>query len=113
MIPTTLTMNDPQFVEASRNLAEHALESSVADLDRRLDFMTTRVISRPLRTSERAVMKSALKDFLSYYDSHPDRARQLVSVGESKGDPRVPAEELAAWTMIASDVLNLDEALNK
>jgi hypothetical protein len=34
-------------------------------------------------------------------------------VGESKRDLAVPAAELAAWTMVANAVLNLDEALNK
>src|SRR5207247_3911089 len=106
-----VTMNDPQFVEASRNLAERAIRNP--DTDSRLDFITTRVLARPLQTRERQILKGALKDFLSYYDSHPDQAGKLVAVGESKRDTSVPAVELAAWTMVASDILNLDEALNK
>ena len=107
-----VTMNDPQFVEASRNLAERAIKNG-ADQDRRLDFITTRVLSRPLQTRERDVVKAGLKDFLSYYDSHPEQAAKLIAAGESKRDVSVPAVELAAWTMIANDILNLDEALNK
>jgi len=106
-----VTMNDPQFVEASRNLAERAMRNS--DMDTRLDFISTRVLARPFQTSERQILKGALKDFLSYYDAHPDQAAKLVSVGESKRDVSVAAVELAAWTMVASDILNLDEALNK
>jgi hypothetical protein len=107
-----VTMNDPQFVEASRNLAERAIKNG-ADQDRRLDFITTRVLSRPLQTRERDVVKAGLKDFLSYYDSHPEQASKLIAAGESKRDASIPAVELAAWTMIANDILNLDEALNK
>lgn len=107
-----VTMNDPQFVEASRNLAQRALENG-ADMDRRLDFISARVLARPFQARERDYLKGALKDFLSHYDTNPDQAGKLVSVGESKRDPSLPAVELAAWTMVASDVLNLDEALNK
>ena len=107
-----VTMNDPQFVEASRNLAERAIRSD-ADMDRRLDFISARVLARPFQPRERDAVKRALKDFLSHYDSSPDQAGKLVAVGESKRDPSVAPVELAAWTMVASDVLNLDEALNK
>ena len=75
-----VTMNDPQFVEASRNLAERAMRNP--DIDSRLDFITTRVLARPFQTRERQILKGALKDFLSYYDSHPDQAGKLVAVGE-------------------------------
>src|SRR6478672_10951452 len=104
-------MNDPQYVAVCRMLAERAIRNP--DIDSRLDFITTRVLARPFQTQERQSLKGALKDFLSYYDSHPDQAGKLVAVGESKRDPSVPAVELAAWTMIANDILNLDEALNK
>jgi hypothetical protein len=108
-----VTMNDPQFVEASRHLAERAIRNGASDADTRLDYISARVLARPFQTQERQSLKGALKDFLSYYDSHPDQAGKLVAVGESKRDPSVPAVELAAWTMIANDILNLDEALNK
>jgi hypothetical protein len=108
-----VTMNDTQFVEASRNLAEHAIRGAASDADQRLDFMSMRVLARPFQARERQVAKGALKDFLSYYDSHPEQAAKLIKVGESKHDTSLPAAELAAWTMLASDILNLDEALNK
>ena len=37
----------------------------------------------------------------------------LVAVGEKPRDPSIPAPELAAWTMVASEMLNLDETVNK
>jgi hypothetical protein len=36
-----------------------------------------------------------------------------VNVGEKKRHSSIPAPELAAWTMIASEMLNLDETVNK
>jgi hypothetical protein len=107
-----VTMNDPQFVEAARNLAEQAFRGG-ADVDSRLDFITARVLARPFNRRERVSVKGALKDLLSHYDSEPGQAARLIAVGESKRDPSVPVADLAAWTMVANTVLNLDEALNK
>ena len=44
-----VTLNDPQFVEAARNLAERAIKDGGDDADARLDFIATRVLARPLR----------------------------------------------------------------
>ena len=107
-----VVMNDPQFVEAARNLAQHAMKT-FSDPDQRLDYMTTRVLSRPFEASERAILKRELKDLLRHYDTHLAEARKLIAVGESKPDPKLSAPEFAAWTMLASNILNLDEALNQ
>jgi len=107
-----VVMNDPQFVEAARNLAQRALVAG-HDSDQRIDYMTARVLSRPFDSNERAIIKRELKDLLRHYDSHPADAKKLISVGESKLDTKLSAPEFAAWTMVASNLLNLDEALNK
>ena len=48
-----------------------------------------------------------------HYAADPKAAHELVAVGEKKSDPSIPAPELAAWTMVASEMLNLDETVNK
>ena len=48
-----------------------------------------------------------------HYAADPKAARDLVSVGEKKSDASIPAPELAAWTMVASEMLNLDETVTK
>jgi hypothetical protein len=53
------------------------------------------------------------QEFLTYYQSNPDVAKQLIAVGESKPDEKVDPCALAAWTMVCNQVMNLDEALNK
>ena len=45
---------------------------------------------------------------LAYYQSHPDDAEKLIAVGESKPDPQLAAAELAAWTMVANEMMNLE-----
>ena len=40
-------------------------------------------------------------------------AKKLVAVGESKADPALDAAELASWALVANQLMNLDEFLNK
>jgi len=111
-----VTMNDPQWVEAARVLAEHAIENSpggAEQFDNRLDFLTSRVVARPFGPAEREICREVFDDFRADYDKDPDAAKKLIVTGESKPDAKLPPEELAAWTMLASQVMNTDEALNK
>lgn len=107
-----LTMNGPGYIEAARHLGE-AAETSAADFDSRLDFMTARVLARPLDAPEREIVRGAYQDYLNHYQSNPSDADSLLSVGESPLDGVPPRAELAALTMVANQLLNLDEALNK
>jgi hypothetical protein len=50
---------------------------------------------------------------LAEYRSHKDAALKLVGVGESKPDPKLDTTELAAWTTVASTILNLDETITQ
>ena len=108
-----VTLNDPQFVEAARFLAQEAIEEMGDDFDRRLDYMTMRVMARSLEAEEREVAKRAYEQFLSYYGANGDEAALLLATGESEPDQALPAVESAALTMVANQLLNLDEVLNK
>jgi cytochrome c553 len=108
-----VTLNDPQFVEAARRLAETALKEGGASIEARIDVIARRVLCRPLRAEEAAVVKASLAELGAYYAEHPQDAEQLVAVGESKRDAGLNASELAAWTMLVNEVMNLDEVLNK
>ncbi len=107
-----LTMNGPQFFEAARNLAELALSSS-PKLDGQLDLMSARLLARQLEDPERDIARGAYKDYLRYYDSHPDQASLALAVGDSDPRPTLPKAEFAALTMVANQLMNLDEVLNK
>ncbi len=108
-----VTMNDTQFVEAARALAQRALRESNGNLDREIDFMSARLLARPFDEKEREIVKRAYKEFLAYYDSHPEDAQKLLSVGESKADLTAAVPQVAALTMVANQVMNLDEVFNK
>ena len=77
------------------------------------DFLAGQLLSRPLRPEELAVVKSSLEKFEQHYQSATDDAQKLISVGESKEGSKSPTPQLAAWTMVANQLMNLDEVLNK
>lgn len=108
-----VTLNDPQFVEAARNLAERTLKDGGAQDTSRIDFMAERLIARSLSASEKRIVVSGLKDLLAHYQSSPKDAEALVAVGESKADATLDRPTLAAYTMVANQLMNLDEVLNK
>jgi len=107
-----VTMNDVQFVEAARNIAQNALKAE-RRLDRELDYMANRLLARPLDRQESAILTQSYKDFLAYYSSNPSDASKLVHEGASSVDVRVQSTKMAALTMVANTMLNLDETLVK
>ena len=118
-----VTLNDPQFIEAARHMAEQvivadpaqkALNLSGEALTRaRLNAMSMRILSRPLGEGEQRVMASEVVALLAHYQARPVEARELVSQGDTKPAAGLPAGELATWTLVANTLFNLDETLNK
>ena len=108
-----VTLNDVQYVEAARVLAEHALTSSAKTDDARFDYIAQRLVARPLAPREKVIIAQSLTELLRYYRAHEPNAQTLLAFGDSKPDKTLPAPTLAAWTMLANELLNLDEVLNK
>jgi mono/diheme cytochrome c family protein len=108
-----VTLNDPQFIEAARHLAQMTLKEGGDKTLTRLDFMAQRLLARPLRPEEAQIVEGILNDLLDHYKAHPDEAKKLIAVGESKAAETMDEPTLAAWTMTANQLMNLDEVLNK
>lgn len=108
-----VTLNDTQFVEAARVLAERVLADTALDDTGRMNAMAARILSRSLDEAEVAVVRSTVDDLRQYYAAHPEDADALTSVGDMPRQGMAPAGELAAWTMIANELFNMDEALVK
>jgi len=109
-----VTLNDTQFIEAARHLAQIILKnpSSSSDLGK-LNLLAKRLLARSFRESEINVVQKSLQELKSYYQSHPEDATKLIAEGDSKADPNLDPAALAAWTMVANEIMNLDETLNK
>ncbi len=108
-----VTLNDPQFVEAARHLAQHALKEGGATNAERFNFMAMRLLARPFRAEEQGVLQASIDGLVAYYRGNAKDAQKLITVGESRPDTTLDAPTLAAWTMLANELMNLDEVLNK
>lgn len=107
-----VVMNDPQFVEAARNLAQRVMKSP-GDDTQKMGQLSERLLCRPFKPQELAILQASLNDLRGHYQSHAEDAKALIGVGETKPDEKLEPSDLAAWTMVCSQVLNLDEVLNK
>jgi Protein of unknown function (DUF1553)/Protein of unknown function (DUF1549)/Planctomycete cytochrome C/Concanavalin A-like lectin/glucanases superfamily len=108
-----VTMNDPQWVEASRLLAERLIKQGGKQPAQRIQYLSELVLSHDPSPQMAAVLEQSLTQMQQHYTADPGAAHDLVAVGEKPHDPAIPQPELAAWTMVVSEVLNLDETLNK
>jgi hypothetical protein len=106
-------MNDPQLLEAARHLAVNALTRSGDDVDAAIDDLGMRVLARPFDVEEHGILRGALDVHLAQYAASPEAAATVLAVGASAVDASIPAPKQAAWMMLATSILNLDEALNK
>ena len=108
-------MNDPQFLRATRHLAYRALNAH-ENVDGRLDFLAMLLTGRPMDDDEKRVLKASLAQFQNAWGSDEPAAREFLAdtVNErfSLADAKEPVE-LASWTMVASQILNLDESISK
>ena len=110
-----VTLNDPQFVEAARVLAQKVVaEKRKEDGNEALvRVFTQTILSRSARPVEVTLLKKLYLDELSSFKKEPKRARLLLTVGKYPCDIRVETNELAAWTVVVSTIMNMDEALVK
>ncbi|MEW6304253.1 MAG: PSD1 and planctomycete cytochrome C domain-containing protein [Verrucomicrobiota bacterium] len=107
------SLNDVQFIEAARHLAQGALLRGGGSFDGRLAWMSERLLARTFSPAETTVANKTLRGMQDYYRIHPSDAQALLQVGESRFDASLDRTELAAWTMLANTLMNLDEVLNK
>ncbi|MEZ6106832.1 MAG: DUF1553 domain-containing protein [Pirellulaceae bacterium] len=79
------TLNDEQYVEAARHLAQEALREQES-FEGRVDYITTRLIARPLNEQEKQVVRESLEQLREYYAAHEADGKELLNVGYSKFD---------------------------
>ena len=106
-------LNDVTFLEAARVLANHAIKHGGKTIEGRLNAMYEQTLARPVTSEELTILKRGLSQRLAHYRSHQSAAKKLISYGDAKNDPSIDAAELAAYTVVASTVLNLDETVTK
>jgi hypothetical protein len=104
-------LNDPTHVEAARKLAERILRAGGAD--RGLAFGFRCVTARQPSAAEVRILLKVRDAALARFRADRGAAKKLLAVGASPRDATLDECELAAWAIVASTVLNLDEAITR
>jgi len=106
-------MNDVTYVEAARLLAKRMLIEGGKSHSDRLAWGFRLLTSRRADATERRVLEDNLNAQMDYFNRHQDEARKLLSIGEKRTNEQLNSAELAGYSMVASMLLNLDEAITK
>ena len=106
-------MNDPTYVEAARALAQRALIEAGRDSAKRIQFVFRQATGRKPTSVETQLLQDLAQKELALYRRDKEAATRLLHVGEWPFNDRLNVSELAAWTMVTSSILNLDETITK
>ena len=105
-------LNDVQFVECARVLAERMLAAG-SDDTARIRWAFRECLSRPPFEEELAVLLATLERERKRYAAEPDEAAAFLTNGESPRNETIAAEEHAAWSQVATVLLNLSETVTR
>ena len=104
-------MNDVQFLEAARVLAEQILLAETDNEQKRLADAFVAFAGRKPDATEQRVLLELLAEERAYYEAHPDEAKKLIALGDTKPNQKIAATELAALTTVCQAILNLDATI--
>jgi hypothetical protein len=108
-----LLLNEKQYFECALGLAQRTMRECGSSCEERIRYMFRLATARHPDQKELAELVSAYKDFLTNYTNDAKASNEVTAASESKPGAALNRSELAAWTMIANLILNLDEVLSK
>ena len=106
-------LNDPTYIEAARVLAERMIEQGGKTPAARVRRGYLLALAREPAPAETDVLLTIAARQAEEFRAHPEEVRELLTVGERPYDEKLDPAELAAWTTVASTILNLDETITK
>ena len=106
-------LNDPQFVEAARVLAERVLASAAMSQNERLKFTFFAVLGRKPKDAEFTVLQRLYAEQLVLFSKDLLAAEKLLTVGEQPRNAELPVPEAAAMTMVVNTLMNHHEFVTK
>ena len=108
-----LLLNDPQYLEAARQLGYRIWREGGTNDAARLRYGFRLVTAREPECREGDILQQTLGAHRDQYRANPEAAKQVIAVGESPVPAEVAPAELAAYTMLANLLLNLDEVVTR
>jgi len=106
-------MNDPTYVEAARFLAQRMIKEGGTSIESRLTHGFRLLLGRKPSLQELQVLAAAVERSIQDFTKDAEAAKQLLTFGEAKTDDKLSHAELAAYTTVASTLINLDETITK
>ncbi len=106
-------MNDVTYLEAARVLAERMIKEGGKSPGERIVFAFRLATSRAPNADEYRILSDSFRYTLDRFQTKPESAAEYLKVGEYPRDPELDVRELAAYTNVASVILNLDETATK
>lgn len=106
-------MNDTQYVEAARQLAQRSMRENRGSTSGTIRAMYRYAFGAAPSQKYQTVLSDSYAEFESAYRSNPRDAEALIRVGESPAPPELEPVELAAFTLVANQIMNLDSFVNK
>ncbi|MBI3849584.1 MAG: DUF1553 domain-containing protein [Verrucomicrobia bacterium] len=107
------TLNDPSFFEAARALAQRLINEGGSDVGARVTYGFRLCLSRSPTAKERTRLCTLLEQQLANFKADSKAAETLAKYGHAPVPAGLDASELAAWTIVANVLLNLDETITK
>jgi hypothetical protein len=112
-LQSLVLLNDPTYIECARLLAESMIRDGGSDITGRIDAGMLRSVSRKANDAEQKILQKILDGAQKRFSSDPAKAQSFNATGATPPDSSLDPVELAAWTIVASTLLNLDETISK
>ena len=106
-------MNDPQFVEASRILAERMQKEGGNAFESQLQYGFRLLCSRKATATEMELLTRQYRKSLARYRNETSAAEALLRIGDYPVDENLDKVETAALAVVANTIMNFDETYMK
>jgi hypothetical protein len=106
-------MNDVTYLEASRKFAERMMKEGGSTTAARIEYAFQQALARAPKPREQAVLVETFHQFRARFEAKPGSAAQYLAEGKSPRDGKLNPMDLAAYTAVASLILNMDETITK
>ena len=106
-----LLLNDPQYVEASRVLAQRAMVQEQASTEDQINYVFRLLSSRQPTPEERALLEKLHAEYLAAFMEDTSAAELVARAGSADTIASLPDAQVAALAIVCSTILNSDSAL--
>ena len=106
-------MNDPQFIEGCRVLAQNAWSGSEGNLDEAIVKVFRSLTSRKPTAAEVSILRNQFNAEKQYFESNPERIRAYLSTGHQVVSAKLEPAPIAALARVTNTIMNTTEAYYK